>query len=267
MNRIDKFFKNKRKDILSIYFTAGYPHLDSTAGIIRKLASAGVDMIEIGIPFSDPLADGPVIQYSNSVALKNGMNLKLLFRQLRGIRKYIDIPLVLMSYCNPILSYGMEKFCRSCNSAGIDGVIIPDLPPELYVKEFKSFFTVHNLINIMMISPQTALNRIREIDKLSTGFIYMVSSSSITGVKKGSLKEQTEYFSKIKKMKLKNPALIGFGISDPESFKHACNFADGAIVGSAFVKVLGQEGENAGTIRKFIRYLRNKINVSNYEKN
>lgn len=259
MNRIDDLFRNKKKDILSIYFTAGYPHLDSAAGIIRKLTSAGADMVEIGIPFSDPVADGPVIQHSNSVALKNGMNLKLLFRQLRNIRDHVNIPLVLMSYCNPVLSYGMEEFCTSCNSAGIDGVIIPDLPPELYVKEFKKFFTVHNLVNIMMISPQTDLNRIKEIDRLSNGFIYMVSSSSITGVKKDFLKEQTEYFLKVKKMKLKHPSLIGFGISDPESFKTACDFAEGAIVGSAFVKMLGQEGEDAGTIKNFINYLRNNI--------
>lgn len=256
MNRIDKLFANKRKDILSIYFTAGYPHLDSTTRIISELAAAGVDMIEIGIPFSDPMADGPVIQHSNSVALKNGMNLKLLFRQLRSIRNYVDIPLVLMSYCNPILSYGMEKFCASCNSAGIDGVIIPDLPPEIFIENFKSFFAFHNMVNIMLITPQTDHDRIREIDELSKGFIYMVSSSSITGVKKGFLKEQTDYFSKVKKMKLKNPALIGFGISDPESFKRTCDFAEGAIVGSAFVRLLGQEDEKAGTIRNFINYLR-----------
>lgn len=255
MNRIDILFRNKSKDILSIYFTAGYPHPDSATRIIRELAAAGVDMIEIGIPFSDPMADGPVIQHSNSVALKNGMNLRLLFRQLAGIRNHVDIPLVLMSYLNPVLSYGMEKFCSSCNSAGIDGVIIPDLPPELYVKEFKKLFMVQNLLNIMMITPQSDPDRIRDIDELSGGFIYMVSSSSTTGVKEGFLEEQTDYFSKVKRMKLKNPTLIGFGIADPESFKCACDFSEGAIVGSAFVRMLGQEGEDAKPIRNFIDYL------------
>jgi len=262
MNRIEKLFINKTRNILSVYFTAGYPYRDSAPGIIKELESAGTDMIEIGVPFSDPMADGPVIQHSNSIALNNGMSLKLLFRQLRDIRKEVDIPLIIMSYFNPVLSFGMANFCQSCEKAGIDGAIIPDLPPEKYSLEYKSLFRHHGLKNTLMISPQTDKNRIREIDKLSSGFIYMVSSSSTTGIKKGFSQDQIRYFSRVKKMKLNNPALIGFGISDNYTFRQVCNYADGAIIGSAFVKMLGEKGTGNNPIRNFINLI--KTNISDY---
>jgi tryptophan synthase alpha chain len=259
MNRIDELFRNKKKEILSVYFTAGYPLRNSTTEIIRELVSGGVDIIEIGVPFSDPMADGPIIQHSNSTALKNGMNLKVLFRQLRNIRKDVDIPLIIMSYINPLLSFGMRDFCRTCEETGIDGVIIPDLPPEIYIEEYKSFFRLHGLKNIMMISPQTQNKRIREIDRLSTGFIYMVSSSSTTGIKKGFSKEQIEYFDRVKKMKLKNPVLIGFGISSPETFDIACSYSEGAIIGSAFVKMIREDGAGKNYVRNFTNNIKKNM--------
>jgi len=256
MNRIDTLFSNKKKDILSVYFTAGYPSKNSTAEIIKQLASGGADMIEIGVPFSDPIADGPVIQHSNSIALKNGMNMILLFSQLQNVRKNIDIPLIIMSYCNPLLSFGMENFCRTCMETGIDGAIIPDLPPDIYIREYKAIFSQYGLRNIMMVSPQTDDKRIRKIDRLSTGFIYMVSSSSTTGIRKGFTGEQTEYFKRVKEMKLNNPLLIGFGISDHQSYKTACTYASGAIVGSGFIRMLDRWKTRGSSIRDFIKGLR-----------
>ncbi len=260
MNRIDELFIKKEKQILSVYFTAGYPFRDSTVEILKGLVLAGADMIEIGVPFSDPMADGSIIQNSNKIALKNGMSLKLLFRQLSDFRKTVDTPLIIMSYCNPVLSFGMGNFCKSCDETGIDGVIIPDLPPEIYLEEYKPLYQRYGLKNILMISPQTDDNRIMEIDRLSTGFIYMVSSSSITGVKRSFSKEQLEYFSRVKKMKLKNPVMIGFGISMPETFIIACNYARGAIIGSAFVKMLGEKGTGNYAIRNFIKTLKEHKN-------
>lgn len=252
MNRIEKLFKNKTENILSVYLTAGYPGIGTTPEIIKELEIAGANLIEIGVPFSDPMADGPVIQNSNNISLRNGMNLKFLFRTLRDIRKETEIPLIMMSYCNPVLRFGMENFCKACAGTGIDGIIIPDLPPEIYRKQYKSLFQHNNLKNILMISPRTENNRIMEIDKLSSGFIYMVSSSATTGIKKGFSEDQIKYFSRVKEMKLNNPALIGFGISDHETYKHACDYASGAIIGSAFVKMLGEKGTGNDSIRKFI---------------
>jgi tryptophan synthase alpha chain len=256
MNRIDKLFEEKHDNILSVYFTAGYPFLDSTAGIVRALEDAGTDMIEIGMPFSDPMADGPVIQRSNEKALKNGMNIKLLFSQLQNIRKEVKLPLVLMSYLNPVLQYGVENFCRHCAETGIDGVILPDLPPAFYLEEYIQVFEKCGLYNILLISPQTDNERIRTIDKISRGFIYMVSSSSVTGVKGNFSDSQVSYFKRVSEMKLKNPGLIGFGISDNETFTDACKYSNGGIIGSAFVKMLGKEGDKADKIRQFIRGLR-----------
>ncbi|MFH0843313.1 MAG: tryptophan synthase subunit alpha [Bacteroidota bacterium] len=256
MNRIDKLFMNQKKGILSVYFTAGYPHPDSTVEIINELSSAGADMIEIGVPFSDPIADGPVIQHSNSVALKNGMSLKLLFRHLNNIRDHTSIPLIIMSYCNPIVNFGMEKFCIACKAAGIDGVIIPDLPPEIYVEEFRSLFKSYGLKNILMISPQSDKNRILEIDKMSTGFIYMVSSSSTTGVRQGFPDNNLEYFSRVKKMRLKNPVLIGFGVYDKKTFRIVCDYANGGIIGSAFIKMLDGRNLCNTSIRNFIKEIK-----------
>lgn len=271
MNRINRLFKDKSRNILSIYFTAGYPTRDSTVPVIKALAKAGADMIEIGIPFSDPMADGPVIQSSSNKALKNGMNLKLLFDQLNDIRKAVDIPLLLMGYLNPVLQYGMEKFCSDCETTGIDGIILPDLPLEEYLGESGSIlslsnnhnnhnlhtlFTLHNLHNIFLISPQTSPGRIAKIDSASNGFVYMVSSSSTTGAKGSFTQEQISYFRRIRDMKLKNPSLIGFGISDHGNFSAACEYASGAIIGSAFVKITGEWGASEAVISDFIRSIK-----------
>jgi tryptophan synthase alpha chain len=256
MNRIDKLFKEKNGNILSVYFTAGYPLLNSTVEIIEALSEAGADIIEIGIPFSDPMADGPVIQHSNEAALKNGMNLKLLFSQLKNIRNSINIPLLLMGYLNPVLQFGVEDFCRQCTDTGIDGVILPDLPPEVYLKDYKAIFEKYSLYNVLLISPQSDDERIMVIDNISSGFIYMVSSSSVTGARGGFSEEQVLYFKRVKKMRLKNPCLIGFGISDHETFKSAGLYSGGAIIGSAFIRLLGQEGDLAGNVHQFVKKIR-----------
>ncbi|NMC39393.1 MAG: tryptophan synthase subunit alpha [Bacteroidales bacterium] len=252
MNRIDRLFQTKRSNILSIYFTAGYPFTDSTSEIITNLVLAGVDMIEIGMPFSDPLADGHVIQRSSETALKNGMSIKLLFNQLADIRKKITIPLLLMGYINPVLKFGIDDFCYNCARIGIDGVILPDLPPEIYSDQYSGFFKKNGLHNIFLISPRSDDKRIEMIDSISQGFIYMVSSSSTTGTKAGFSEDQISYFKRIKKMNLTNPRLIGFGISDGNSFIEACKFAEGAVIGSAFIKILGEKGVYSENIRQFI---------------
>ena len=256
MNRIDELFNKKAGNILSVYFTAGYPALDSTVEIIRELASEGTDMIEIGVPFSDPVADGPVIQKSNDTALKKGMSLRLLFDQLKDIRKETDIPLLLMSYINPVLRFGIEKFCKKCEETGIDGVILPDLTPEIYTASYLGLFKEHNIYNVLLISKGTSAARIREIDGLSRIFIYMVSSSSTTGIKRNFSANQKEYFLKVKKMNLRNPALIGFGISDNETYLQACKYGAGAIIGSAFIKALSEGEGGKNTVRDFIKKIR-----------
>jgi tryptophan synthase alpha chain len=256
MNRIDKLFREKKGTILSVYFTAGYPRLDSTAGIIGALAEAGADMIEIGMPFSDPVADGPVIQHSSEKALRNGMNLKLLFDQLSEIRHEVKIPLLLMGYLNPVMQFGVENFCRECTRTGIDGVILPDLPPIVYKEEYFSIFNMYNLYNIMLISPQSSVERITAIDKISRGFVYMVSSSSVTGSKGNFSDDQISYFKRVGEMKLRNPVLIGFGISNHETFINAGKFARGGIIGSAFVNILEQDGNDFENINQFIKEIR-----------
>jgi tryptophan synthase alpha chain len=256
MNRINKLFQTRGGNILSIYFTAGYPLIDSMAGIIKDLAISGVDMIEIGMPFSDPLADGPVIQKSSEEALRNGMNINLLFNQLANIRSEVTIPLLLMGYINPVLKFGMENFCRKCSETEIDGIILPDLPPEIYLEQYSGLFEKYNLHNIFLISPQSDDERIRMIDKISRGFIYIVSSSSTTGVKAGFSEDQISYFKKIKEMALVNPGLIGFGISGSDTFAEACRMSHGAIIGSAFVKMLGDKGAGSESIKKFVDKIR-----------
>lgn len=238
MNRIDKLFQEKKDHILSIYFTAGFPSLDDTLPIMEAIDEAGGDIIEIGIPFSDPVADGPTIQESNKLALENGMTLKYLFRQLQGMREKVSTPVVLMGYLNPIIQYGMEEFCLKCKEVGVDGLILPDLPMQQYLEDYKEIFDKYDLKNTFLISPQTSTARIREIDMNTDGFIYMVSSHSITGAKAGISEEQVSYFEKVRDLNLKNPRLIGFGISDRESFQKVSNYAHGAIIGSAFIKVL-----------------------------
>jgi tryptophan synthase alpha chain len=234
-NRINHLFRTKSKNILSVYFTAGYPRLNDTTEIICLLEKEGADLIEIGIPFSDPTADGPIIQRSNDVALKNGMSLNLLFSQLENIREKVHIPLLLMGYVNPVYRYGFESFCRKCHDVGIDGVILPDLPPEEFISSYRPFFEENNLHNILLITPQTPDERILKIDSLSAGFIYMVSSASTTGSVRGVTEMHLDYFQRVKNLNLKNPGMIGFGISNHETFKKACQYASGAIIGSAFI--------------------------------
>ena len=249
MNRIKQQLLTNKK-LLSIYFTAGYPNLEDTVSIIKSLERHGVDMIEIGMPFSDPLADGPTIQDSSTKALQNGMTTEILFEQLQAIRQSVSIPLIIMGYFNPILQYGVEAFCEKCQNIGIDGLIIPDLPMDIYESDYRQIFEAHGLINVFLITPQTSEERIQYIDANSKGFIYMVSSASTTGVQVGFGDEQTSYFNRIADMNLNNPQIVGFGISNKMTFKQATNQAKGAIIGSAFVKHLTTEGIDS--IDKFI---------------
>ncbi len=244
MNRINLKLKEDKK-LLSIYFTAGYPSINDTVSIIQNLEKSGVDMVEIGLPFSDPLADGPTIQASSTAALKNGMTSQLLFKQLKDIRQTVSIPLIIMGYFNPILQYGVEAFCKKCQEVGIDGLIIPDLPVDVYHSEYKKTFEKHGLINVFLITPQTSDERIRYIDSVSDGFIYMVSSASTTGAKVGFGNVQTSYFKRIANMNLKNPQIVGFGISNNDTFTQATKHAKGAIIGSAFIKHLTHYGPNS----------------------
>ena len=241
MNRINqKMLENKK--LVSIYFTAGYPELNDTVNIIQELENNGVDMIEIGLPFSDPLADGPTIQESSTAALKNGMTTQILFEQLKDIRKTVSIPLIVMGYFNPMLQYGVEAFCKKCEEIGIDGLIMPDLPLDVYQEQYEAIFKKYGLLNVFLITPQTSKERIRQIDKASNGFIYMVSSASVTGSKSGFGNEQTEYFERIANMQLKNPQIVGFGIKDATTFAQATKKTKGAIIGSAFIKHLTANG-------------------------
>lgn len=255
MNRLNKLFQNKQEPLLSLYFTAGYPELNSTVDIAEAVEKAGVDFIEIGFPYSDPLADGPVIQHSSQVSLKNGMNLKVLFEQLKELRKRVSIPVLLMGYVNPVLQYGVKNFCDSCAAVGVDGVIVPDLPMYEYEELYKENFISNNLSNIFLVTPQTSEERIRKIDELSNGFIYLLSSSSTTGKNLKVSDEAESYFSRIRDMKLKNPTMIGFGISDQASFNKAAEYTRGAIVGSAFVKFLGTENAMQ-RIPEFVKSIR-----------
>lgn len=254
-NRLTSVFAEK-KNILNIYFTAGFPQLDDTVPIIKDLQRAGVDMIEIGVPFSDPLADGETIQKSGLQAIDNGMTLSLLFEQLQGIRKEVDIPLLLMGYLNPVLQFGIENFCKKCAEVGIDGVILPDLPLREYVEEYQALFEKYNLANVFLITPQTSEQRIRQIDEVAKGFIYIVSTASTTGTKSGTTDSQIPYFKRVKAMNLKTPTLIGFGISDKQSFEKANQYADGAIIGSAFIKMLAQSTDLEQDIEKFVKSIR-----------
>ena len=254
MNRIKSKLQENKK-LLSIYFTAGYPKINDTVSIIQDLEKNGVDMIEIGLPFSDPLADGPTIQDSSTAALKNGMTTEVLFKQLEGIRETVSIPLIIMGYFNPMLQYGVEVFCKKCQELGIDGLIIPDLPVDVYHEQYQSIFEKYGLINVFLITPQTSDERIRYIDSVSNGFIYMVSSASTTGAQSGFGEEQTTYFERIGNMDLENPQVIGFGISNNKTFTQATKYAKGAIIGSAFVKHVTQKGVDS--IDEFINSILN----------
>ena len=253
INRIDKKFQEDKK-LLSIYFSAGHPSLEDTVPILKKLQAAKVDMVEIGLPFSDPLADGPTIQESSTQALTNGMTTDKLFSQLENIREYINIPLVLMGYFNPMMQFGIEKFCKCCESIGIDGLIIPDLPVDVYHEKYKILFDKHGLYNMFLITPQTPEKRIRYIDKVSSGFIYMVSSASVTGAKNTFGDSQKDYFKRISGMRLSSPTVVGFGISNASTYSTAIEHSNGAIIGSAFIKFLEEKGVNK--IADFISSIR-----------
>lgn len=255
-NRLDQLFEQRKENILNIYFTAGYPRLADTAKIILELDRAGVDLIEVGMPYSDPLADGPTIQQSGQAALKNGMTLPILFEQLEAVRPKTEIPLVLMGYFNQVMQYGEQKFVDRCKEVGIDGVILPDLPLFEYEAYYQYLFEAAGLHVSFLITPQTSETRIRKVDKLSKGFIYMVSNASITGAKHDITEQQLAYFQRIAAMQLRTPRLIGFGISNHETFQTACTYANGAIIGSAFIKALAQGGELARIIPEFVGMVR-----------
>lgn len=253
MNRIKNRLSENKK-LLSIYFTAGYPKLDDTVEILQQLEKNGVDMVEIGLPFSDPLADGPTIQASSQIALKNGMTTDLLFKQLKEIRKTVSIPLIIMGYFNPILQYGVKNFCEKCAEVGIDGLILPDLPLAEYEEHYAEIFKKYGLINVFLITPQTSEDRIRQIDEASEGFIYMVSSASVTGNSSGFGNEQEDYFKRIASLSLKNRQIVGFGINNSETFQQATKHTNGAIIGSAFIKMLSEKGLDG--ISAFIKSIR-----------
>lgn len=238
MNRITTLFEKKQKNILSIYFTAGFPNLNDTCGVIKELEANGVDLIEVGIPFSDPMADGPTIQESGTIALNNGMTIRVLFDQLKDIRKTVKIPLIMMGYLNPIMQYGFEAFCQKCKEIGLDGIIIPDLPFKDYMEEYKAIAEKYDIKIVMLITPETSEERIRLIDEHTDGFIYMVSSAATTGAQSSFDDKKQAYFRKIDSMNLRNPRLIGFGISNKATLESAQANASGAIIGSKFITLL-----------------------------
>lgn len=251
MSRLKNLFEQK-KNILSIYYTAGFPGLHDTMAIAEELEQSGADLLEIGFPYSDPVADGPVIQASSKQALDNGMDLKLLFEQLKDLRKKVSIPVLLMGYVNPMLQFGVENFCKACAKVGVDGCIVPDLPMVEYEDLYAEIFAKYGLSNIFLVTPQTSPDRIQKIDGISNAFIYLLSSSATTG-QNLQVSDQTEsYFSRIADLQLKNPLVIGFGISSKETFDKACKYAQGAIVGSAFVKSLDKK-DVRGSVREFMK--------------
>ena len=256
MNRITTLFAQKTERLLNLYFTAGFPNITDTRTVLQGLQDAGVDIVEIGMPYSDPVADGETIQQSNQTALENGMSLRVLFEQLAGFRDDIQVPVLLMGYINPVLQFGVENFCRMCREVGVDGVILPDLPMDLFVSDYKDVFDEYGILNIFLITPQTSDDRIRLIDTVSDGFIYMVSSASTTGSVSGISDGMRAYFERIAAMNLRNPRLVGFGINNRESFDAVSEFANGAIVGSAFVRHLYQNGPDAAGIRAFVGTVR-----------
>lgn len=252
MNRLDQLFANK-KDLLSIYFTAGYPSLDDTASILASIEAAGADFVEIGMPFSDPLADGPVIQCSSLDAINNGMTVAKLLEQLKDIRKTVSMPIILMGYINPVVHFGIEKFVEACKSVGVDGVILPDLPFDEYTDKYEGLFDAADIRFIPLIAPQTPDARMRHIDAKAKGFIYMVASAGITGGIKTSEDYRTAYFERVRALGLKNKTMIGFGVKDSAGFHHACAHAAGAIIGTAFIKHLQEHGTSREGIIGFVK--------------
>lgn len=261
MNRIEELFTKKKQNILSVFFTAGFPSLNATGTIALSLQQAGVDLVEIGIPFSDPIADGPVIQQSSKQAIDKGMTLKLLLEQVRELRKQVHIPIILMGYLNPVMQYGMEKFFTDAGNAGVDGLILPDMPFDEYESVYKQAMKKAGLRNIFLISPNTSEARIRKIDQATNAFIYAVSSSSTTGAREGFQADQIHYFQRLQGMNLKNPFLIGFGISNAKTFSTACTYGAGAIVGSAFIDMLRQSQNIPADIQAFVSNLRTAESV------
>jgi tryptophan synthase alpha chain len=257
MNRITALFKEKSQNVLNIYFTAGFPTLNDTPDILKALQEGGADIVEIGMPYSDPVADGETIQDSNQAALENGMSIKVLFEQLENIRaEGVTLPIILMGYLNPVYQYGIENFCKKCKEIGIDGLILPDLPVDEYFREYKAIFESYGILNIFLITPQTSEDRIRKIDEISDGFIYMVSSASVTGATSGINAGMEEYFNRVNAMNLKNPRLIGFGIKDKETFSKAAQYASGAIIGSQFVRIIGTAKNLKEDIITYVKSLR-----------
>ena len=251
MNRIEELFKKKQNKILSVYCTAGFPRLEDTLPVMMALEENETDMIELGMPYSDPLADGPVIQHSSTIALQNGMTLKKLFEQLKGFRSKVSIPVLLMGYMNPILQYGFEKFCADASAAGVDGLILPDLPEYEYETEYGNVIKKYGLDFVFLVTPETSDERVRRLDKLSNGFLYAVSSSSTTGKDK-NMTDVKPYLERIKNLKLKNPIVVGFGIKDKQTFEAACANANGAIIGTAFIKALENDDNIEVATRKFL---------------
>lgn len=262
MNRIVNLFDTNPTDqpgqgLLNVYFTAGFPALHDTKKILTALQEGGADLVEIGMPYSDPVADGETIQKSNEKALENGMSVKLLFDQLQDMRKTVSIPVLLMGYVNPVMQYGIENFCKKCAEVGVDGLILPDMPMDVYLNEYKSIFDSYGILNIFLVTPQTSEARIRQIDQASEGFIYTVSSASVTGSKSGVSTDMESYFNRINAMNLRNPRLIGFGIKDNATYVKACNYASGAIIGSAFIRVLEESKDLENDIRHFVQEIKN----------
>lgn len=258
MNRLTSLFQQKDRHILNIYFTAGFPNMEDTAPIIRALSKAGVDLIEIGMPYSDPLADGPTIQQSGQQAIENGMTLEVLFDQIAEVRQEVETPLILMGYFNQVMQFGEERFLKACQQAGIDGLILPDLPLYEYEQHYRKLVKAAGLKMSFLITPQTTEKRIRKVDELSDGFIYMVSNASITGAKRKITPEQIAYFERIQAMQLQQSRLIGFGISNHETYAMACRYANGAIIGSAFIRMLEQSTNMENDVMAFVKGIRGK---------
>jgi tryptophan synthase alpha chain len=257
MNRLQQKFQDKRENLLTVYFTAGYPQLNDTGTIIKELEASGVDIIEVGMPFSDPVADGPTIQKSNLQALRNGMSIKKLFEQLKEIKNEVSIPILLMGYLNPVWKFGVENFMEACNKNGVSGLVLPDIPLDEFVKDYQPLYKKYGLSNVFLITPQTGSERIKAYDEACNGFIYMVSSASTTGANKAVDEEkQVAYFNRVKELGLKNPRQIGFNIKDKASFDRACQYANGGIIGSAFIKKLGEEGDLKTKVREFVKGIR-----------
>jgi tryptophan synthase alpha chain len=248
MSRLEELFKRKQQKVLNVYCTAGFPKLDSTTVVMKSLQDNGADIIELGMPYSDPLADGEVIQQSGAVALQNGMTIAILFDQLKDMRSIVQVPVILMGYMNPVLQYGFENFCSKAAEVGIDGLILPDLPMYEFESEYGDIIKKYGLNLIFLVTPETKIDRLKRLDELSSGFLYAVSSSSTTGNNK-DIAEQEGYFKKLREMKLKNPVLVGFGIKDKQTFEAATKYTNGAIIGSAYIKALGN-GKDVNTATK-----------------